>query len=275
VRIASLHVYPLKSAGGIELERAALTLAGIAEDRRWMLVSASGVFLTQRELPRLALVQPAIFETELRLSAPGSGQITVPLAQMGERHRVRVWQHHCDAFDEGPLVAQWLAQFLGRDCRLVRFDPAHRRLSEREWTGDIEAENRFTDGFPLLAVNSASLADLNARLSQPLPMNRFRPNIVLDGLEAFDEDRVQELRAGAIRLQFAKPCTRCVITTTNQATGIVEGSEPLRTLKTYRYDAALRGVRFGHNLIVRSGVGGQLERGQTLQLSWKSPAASP
>ena len=98
---------------------------------------------------------------------------------------------------------------LGRDCRLVRFDPAHRRLSERAWTGDIEAENRFTDGFPLLAVNSASLADLNARLAQPLPMNRFRPNIVLEGLDAFDEDRIQELRAGDIRLQFAKPCTRC------------------------------------------------------------------
>lgn len=269
VRIGSLHVYPVKSAAGIELERAALTSAGIAEDRRWMLVGPGGAFLTQRELPRLALVRPSLSEKELRLSAPGMAPITVLLAQLGERRRVRVWRHVCDAFDEGPLVAQWLGGFLGRDCRLVRFDPAHRRLSARAWTGDIEAENRFSDGFPLLAVNSASLADLNARLAQPLPMNRFRPNIVLEGLEAFDEDRIEELRAGDIRLQFAKPCTRCAITTTNQDTGSVEGAEPLRTLKTYRYDAALRGVSFGQNLVICSGVGAHLQRGQSLQLRWR------
>jgi uncharacterized protein YcbX len=274
VRIASLHVYPVKSAAGIELERAALTSAGIAEDRRWMLVGPSGVFLTQRELPRLALLRPSLSETELRLSAPGTLPIAVPLAHMGERRRVRVWHHDCEAFDEGPLVAQWLGCFLGRDCRLVRFDPMHRRLSAREWTGDVEAENRFSDGFPLLAVSSASLADLNARLVQPLPMNRFRPNIVLEGLNAFDEDRIEELRAGDIRLQFAKPCTRCAITTTNQDTGSVEGAEPLRTLKTYRYDAGLRGVCFGQNVIVRSGVGAQLARGQALQLRWK-PLPAP
>jgi uncharacterized protein YcbX len=269
VRIASLHVYPVKSAAGIELERAMLTSAGIAEDRRWMLVSPDGTFLTQRELPRLALVLPSLSETQLCLSAPGMAAITVPLAQLGEPRRVRVWEHVCDAFDEGALVAQWLGHFLGRDCRLVRFDPAHRRLSERAWTGDIEAENRFSDGFPLLAVSSASLADLNARLAQPLPMNRFRPNIVLEGLNAFDEDRIQDLRTGDICLQFAKPCTRCAITTTNQDTGSVEGAEPLRTLKTYRYDAALRGVRFGQNLVIGSGVGAHLQRGQTLLLRWK------
>jgi uncharacterized protein len=269
VRIASLHVYPVKSAAGIELERAALTSAGIAEDRRWMLVGPSGVFLTQRELPRLALVRPSLSETELRLSAPGIAAITVPLAQPGERRRVRVWRDVCDAFDEGALVAQWLGGFLGRDCRLVRFDPAQRRLSERAWTGDIEAENLFSDGFPLLVMNSASLAELNARLAQPLPMNRFRPNIVLEGLDAFDEDRIEELHAGDIRLQFAKPCTRCAITTTNQATGSRQGAEPLRTLKTYRYDRALRGVSFGQNLVIRSGVGAHLQRGQSLQLRWR------
>jgi uncharacterized protein YcbX len=274
VRIASLHVYPVKSAAGIELERATLTSAGIAEDRRWMLVGPGAAFLTQREVPRLALVLPSLSDTQLRLSAPGMTPIAVPLGQVGERVPVRVWQHVCDAFDEGPLVAQWLGGFLGRDCRLVRFDPTQRRLSERAWTGDIEAENRFSDGFPLLAVNNASLADLNARLERPLPINRFRPNIVLEGLHAFDEDRIQELRAGDICLQFAKPCTRCVITTTNQDTGSVEGTEPLRTLKTYRYDAALHGVCFGQNLIISAGVGAHLQRGQSLQLRWKSlPAA--
>jgi len=272
-RIASLHVYPIKSAHGIELECATLTRTGIAQDRRWMLVKPNGSFLTQRELPRLALLRPSLSETELRLRAPGNAEIAVPLAQLGERRRVTVWGRSCDAHDEGTLVAGWLGEFLGRPCHLVRFDPAHRRLSEREWTGAVEAENQFSDGFPVLALSNASLQDLNTRLAAPLPMNRFRPNIVLDGLDAFDEDRIEELHAGDIRLRVVKACTRCSITTTDQDTGTVEGDEPLRTLKTYRYDAALRGVCFGQNLIVLSGIGAQLQRGQRLQLRWKSLAA--
>ncbi len=272
-RIASLHVYPIKSACGIELEAAALTAAGIEQDRRWMLVRPDGAFLTQRELPRLALLRPALSATHLQLQAPGQADIAVPLTQPQERRRVTVWRHSCDAFDEGARVAQWLGRFLGRDCRLVRFDPAHRRLSSREWTGDVEAENRFSDGYPVLAISNASLHDLNERLTQPLPMNRFRPNIVLDGLNAYDEDRIEELHAGDVRLRIVKPCTRCKITTTNQATGSVEGDEPLRALKSYRYDAALHGVCFGQNLIVLAGVGAQLRRGQTLQLQWKRAAS--
>jgi uncharacterized protein YcbX len=273
VRIASLHLYPVKSACGIELEQAELTAAGIAQDRRWMLVNPSGTFLTQRELPRLALLRPELSASELRLHAPQLDPIALPLAQWGERRQVRVWRHSCEAYDEGPRVAQWLRQFLERDCRLVRFDPAHRRLSSREWTGTFEAENRFSDGYPLLAIASASLHDLNGRLEQALPMNRFRPNIVLDGLQPFDEDHIEELSAGDIRLRFVKPCTRCQITATNQDTGTIEGTEPLRTLKSYRYDPKLHGVCFGHNLIVAGGTGGQLQRGQALQLSWKSTAA--
>lgn len=277
-RIASLHVYPIKSARGIELDCAALTRTGIAQDRRWMLVKPNGSFLTQRELPRLALLRPSLSATELRLRAPGNAEIAVPLAQLGERRRVTVWNHSCDAYDEGALVAHWLEEFLGRPCHLVRFDPAHRRLSEPDWTGGVEAENQFSDGFPVLAVSNASLKDLNARLAAPLPMNRFRPNIVLDGLDAFDEDRLEELHAGDIRLRIVKACTRCSITATNQDSGSLEGDEPLRTLKTYRYDAALRGVCFGQNLIVLSGVGAQLQRGQQLQLRWKNlpaPLNSP
>jgi uncharacterized protein len=246
-RIAALYVYPVKSARGIALQDAALTRAGLSQDRRWMLVGQSGRCLTQRELPRLALL----------------------LARQGERCSVSVWGHECEAFDEGPAVADWLRQLLDHDCRLVRFDPAHRRLSAREWTGSFEAENQFSDKFPILAVSTASLADLNTRLAEPLPMNRFRPNIVLEGLNAFDEDHIDELSDGAIRLKPVKACTRCKITTTNQDTGSVEGDEPLRTLNTYRYDAALHGVCFGQNLIVVSGAGARLQRGQTLQLHWK------
>jgi uncharacterized protein YcbX len=268
-RIAALFVYPVKSARGIALDGAVLTRAGLADDRRWMLVGSNGRFLTQRELPRLALLVPGLSDSTLRLQAPGMPEIAVALDWHGERRRVSVWGHECDALDEGAAVADWLRQFLDRDCRLVRFDPAHRRLSAREWTGDAEAENQFSDGFPLLAVSTGSLAELNSRLAEPLPMNRFRPNIVLEGLEAFDEDRIDELSAGSIRLKPVKACTRCSITTTNQDTGSVAGDEPLRTLKGYRYDAALHGVCFGQNLIVAAGAGARLQRGQTLQLQWK------
>ena len=119
----------------------------------------------------------------------------------------------------------------------MRFDPAQRRLSAREWTGGIEAEIRFADGFPMLALSTASLGDLNRRLTTALPMNRFRPNIVLEGLEAYDEDRIDELRGDGVRLKLVKACTRCRITVTNQDSAEVEGDEPLRTLRGYRYDA--------------------------------------
>jgi uncharacterized protein YcbX len=268
-RIAALHVYPVKSARGIALESAALTRTGLAHDRRWMIVGDNGRFLTQRELPRLALLEPALSESTLQLRAPTMADIAIELSHQGVRRAVTIWGHDCEALDEGSTVAQWLGQFLGRECRLVRFDPAHRRMSEREWTEPYEAETQFSDGFALLALSAASLADLNARLAAPLPMNRFRPNLVLEGIDAFDEDRIEDLSDGDIRLKPVKACTRCKITTTNQDTGCFEGDEPLRTLKTYRYDAALKGVCFGQNLIILSGAGARLMLGQSLQLHWK------
>lgn len=271
--IAALHYYPLKSARGIELERAQLTIAGFQDDRRWMLVSETGRFLTQRELPRLALLEPSLSASALLLSAPQRPQISLPLSRQGERCTVTVWRDQCEAFDEGDEVAAWLQAFLGRNCRLVRFDPAHRRLSAREWTGEFEAEVRFPDGFPILALNTASLADLNDRLAVRLPVNRFRPNIVLAGLQPYDEDRIDELRGEGVRLKLVKACTRCQITVTNQDSGELEGDEPLRTLRGYRYDPGLHGVSFGQNAIVIEGAGATLRRGQTLEIRWREGAA--
>jgi hypothetical protein len=251
------------------MERALLTPAGLAEDRRWMAVTPAGRFLTQRELPRLALIHPRLSHTHLLLRAADMTELALPLAQQGERREVLVWRDHCDATDEGDAAARWLTQLVQHECRLVRFDASKRRLSSRDWTGEIEAENRFSDGFPLLLIGTASLEDLNARLAQALPMNRFRPNIVLEGLEAYAEDRVHELVGDGVRLRLVKPCTRCAITTTDQDTAEVRGEEPLRTLKTYRYDAALHGVAFGQNTIVVSGAGSTLRRGQELAVRWK------
>lgn len=271
--IVALHCYPLKSARGLDLPQAQLTPAGIAHDRRWMLISASGRFLTQRELPRMALIQPRVSAGELLLQAPDMPPLRVPLEQAHRIVTVQVWKDECPALDEGDAAAQWCSRLLQRECRLVRFDPEHRRLSSRAWTGTIEAENRFSDGFPLLVISRASLADLNARLATPLPMNRFRPNIVLDGIGPYEEDQIDELFCDEVRLRIVKPCTRCRITTTDQARGELDGEEPLRTLKSYRYDAQLRGVLFGQNAVIVQGLNAVLRCGQTLQVRWKQQQA--
>ncbi len=269
-RIAALYTYPVKSARGIEYGEATLTGAGLAEDRLWMIVSAQGRFLTQRELPRLALLVPELTQHTLWLHGVDTAPFALGRASQGTPCRVRVWKDDCAAFDEGDEAAAWLARQLGIPCRLVRFDAAQPRLSDLTWTGALRAENRFSDGFPLLALSTGSLEDLNARLGVPLPVNRFRPNLLLDGLPPYAEDRIDELYSGAVRLKVVKPCTRCRITTTNQDSGELEGEEPLRTLKSYRYDAALHGVCFGQNVIVVSGAGEKLRVGQQLKVRWRS-----
>jgi hypothetical protein len=270
--IASLHSYPLKSAAGIELEQAQLTPAGIEFDRRWMVVTPEGRFLTQRELPQLALIKPGILAQELVLRAPGRSELHIPLCQVGRRIPVRIWKDECPGLDLGDIAAQWLQEVLSRECRLVGFDAHHRRLSSSDWTGNVEAANQFSDGYPLLVISRASLEELNSRLEHPLPMNRFRPNIVLDGVGPYDEDRIDELYGEGICLKVVKPCTRCRITTTDQATGELDGEEPLRTLKKYRFDPRLHGVIFGQNTIIVRGLNAILRRGQALQVRWKQPA---
>lgn len=268
--IASLHCYPVKSAHGVDLLQAQLTPRGIADDRRWMLVTPQGRFLSQRELSRMALIRPTLSSDALTLEAPDMSALQVPLQQPHRVVPVEVWKHECPALDEGDAAAAWLAEVLQRECRLVQFDPQHRRLSSRDWTGSIEAENRFSDGFPLLVIGRASLDDLNSRLSRPIPMNRFRPNIVLEGIGPYEEDEIDELYTDELRLRIVKPCTRCKITTTDQETGQLDGDEPLRTLKTYRYDAQLRGLLFGQNTVIVQGLDAMLRCGQTLQVRWKA-----
>jgi hypothetical protein len=265
ISLAALHIYPVKSCRGMAISRAMLTPAGLEHDREWMVVTPDGRFVTQREVPRLALIATGLSERTLTLAAPGAGRLVVPLGPSTDVIEVTVWRDRCPAFDQGEPAARWLTALLGRPLRLVRFAPAHRRLSSPAWTGGIEAPNRFSDGYPLLAISRASLDDLNARLSVPLPMDRFRPNLVLEGLPPYGEDALDDLVAGDVRLRRVKPCTRCAITTTNQATAEVEGDEPLRTLKSYRWDTVLRGVTFGQNLIVVGGAGARLHAGLELR----------
>lgn len=266
ITIAALFVYPVKSCRGIALERAELTATGLRHDREWMVTTLAGRFLTQRELPQLALIVPAIDAHSLRLAAPGAGELVVPLEPGGAEGDVRevtVWRDQCLARDEGEAAAAWLSGVLGRDVRLVRFDPARSRRTEPEWSQGLDGKSFFADGYPVLVLSRASLDDLNSRLPRALPVDRFRPNVLIDGCTPYAEDRIGSLAAGPVKLRLVKPCTRCVITTTNQATGVLEGDEPLRTLKTYRYDRDLRGVAFAMNAIVEAGVGETLAVGAT------------
>ena len=271
ISVASLHVYPVKSCRGIERRAAVVTDAGLEHDREWMVVGADGRFLTQREQPRLALIDTEVDDTALRLSAAGHGSVDVTLALKGAAREVVVWQHRCVAHDQGDAPARWLSELLGRPARLVRFDPAHRRPSDHAFTGLANGYSRFADAYALLLISRASLGDLNSRLPAPLPMNRFRPNVVLDGLGAYGEDRLHELRAGPVTLRLVKPCTRCAIPTTDQETARRDPSEePLRTLRGYRWDARLRGVTFGQNAIVIDGAGASMQAGQSFVVTQRA-----
>jgi len=270
ITLAALFTYPVKSCRGTAHRRVLLEEAGLAHDREWMFVTPGGRFLTQREEPRLALVDAVVQHGKLTLSADGAGQVLVPLDLSGPTGEVTIWRDRVNAVDQGDEPAAWISALLGRDARLVRIDPAARRRCDPAWTADAEAHSRFSDGYPLLVVSRASLDDVNSRLPAPLPMDRFRPNLVLDGLPAYGEDEVNELAAPGIRLRIVKPCARCSITTTDQTAGVVTGEEPLRTLKSYRWDSALHGVMFGQNTIVIEGAGLKLEVGQALAASARS-----
>ncbi len=267
--IAALHVYPIKSCRGIALASARLTPTGLADDRHWMVVRPGGRFVTQRELPRMALIVTALNGFALTLDAPGMSPLAVSREQSGDSSAVTVWGFTGRGIDCGEAAALWVTGFLGTPLRLMRFDTSAPRECDPAWAGDVPAVTEFADGFPILVISRASLAELNSRLPKALPMERFRPNLVLEGIDAYDEDRIHELRGEGVALRLVKPCLRCVITTTEQSTGERDGVEPLAMLKSYRFDADLRGVMFGQNAIIVAGVGALLREGQKLEVVWK------
>ena len=267
--VTGVFIYPVKSCRGIALDGARLEPTGFADDRHWMLVRPNGRFVTQRELPRMALVATQLDATSLILTAPGMAPCEVLRNSDGTARDVTVWRFDGRGFDCGDPAAEWCSQFLETPLRLVSFDASAPRVCSPEWTPGTRAHTEFSDGFPILVISRASLAELNSRLPQALPIERFRPNIVIDGVGAYDEDRIHELRVGGVTLRLVKPCARCSITTTDQQRGAVDGVEPLRTLKEYRFDAKLRGVLFGQNAIIVGGAGERISVGQTFDIAWK------
>jgi uncharacterized protein YcbX len=273
-RIASLHVHPLKSGAALTLDAVALSTTGFEHDRRWMLVDPHGDFHSQREHPRMALLRCVVADARLQVQAPGMAMLSVPIEPPVARPvPVQVWGDRFDALVVDPAADRWFSDFLGTPARLVVTDPAMHRPSNRARTGEIEALNGFSDGYPILVISTVALTGLNRRLADqgkpPVEMARFRPNLVLDGLDAHAEDHLHELHIatddGPVVLRLVKPCPRCPMPDVDPATG-VRGDEPGLTLAGYRADPRLDGaITFGMNAVIVQGIGRTLRVGQAVR----------
>ncbi len=277
-RISRLLVYPIKSCGPMEVQQIELTDTGLSLDRHWMLVDETGQFLTQRQHPRLALVSPHLKLSDLILKAPGMLSLHLSLNFVDSPVKVRIWGEEVSAFDMGDFAAQWFSEFLNQGLsssplsrvRLARFDPDHLRLADPKWTKGVQALNQFSDGFPLLLVGESSLTHLNERLASagfsPVTIERFRPNIVLQGWPPHEEDSMTQLEIASnpesVIMKPVKPCSRCSIPDIDPITAL-SGSEVSTILQKYRKDPRLSGaISFGMNCITLSGFESILKVGQ-------------
>ena len=280
-RIDALWVFPIKSCAGISVQESVLTDKGLAFDRAWMVVDADGEMVTQRELPRMALIQPELTHTKLVLHAHGMKALSLTwlVSPHMDQTQVRVWDDVVPAFDMGPAASVWLTHFLGDDLgplRLVRFDESHQRVASTKWTQGVQALNQFSDGFPVLVASAESLEELNTRLAQQgvpaVDMRRFRANVVLSGGYAHDEDRVGVMTIitddGTVQLNPVKPCPRCPIPNIDPDTSASTPSVN-NTLQAYRQDARVNGaITFGMNNIALAGIGQVLRVGQRVSAEW-------
>jgi uncharacterized protein YcbX len=258
--VASLFIYPIKSTAALKLTSTTVERRGLAFDRRWMVVNTSGRFLTQREQPKLALVRTKLEGGRLHVDAPGMPALAFGLTdENGPRRDVQVWRSRVHAASMGTEASTWFSDFLGVNCELVRLPETERRATNPTYSRDGD-EVSFADGYPVLACFEASLQALNQKLTTPVPMSRFRPNLVIAGSEPFAEDRWKTLRAPGITFRVAKPCARCVVINHDQTTAEAT-HEPLATLATFRHFEP--GVLFGLNLI--PDAAGTLRVGDSLE----------
>ena len=277
--ISQMFIYPVKSCAGIEISESPLSHTGLAHDREWMIVDQDGQFLTQRQIPHMVWITPRLTTEALYLSAPEHEEIQIPLHTAGTPKQVTVWRDTLEGDDMGDEVAKWLNAFLavpGKQFRLIRFSPQATRTSAKEWTGNLVAPNMFSDGFALLVVTQRALEVFNERLAaegfEPVDMLRFRPNLILEGLDAHAEDELSHLllhtAAGQIDLKLVKPCGRCPIPNIDPYTA-TSSPEVMETLAGYRrlermHDA----ICFGMNAVVQNGVGLTIRVGQPFEADY-------
>jgi uncharacterized protein YcbX len=260
VHISEINIYPIKSCRGISLMSAVVEPHGFKMDRRWLLVDRNGTFLTQRELPKMATITVRLSGDSIEVRADGMQPMIVEPLFHGERMLVLVWRSESEALEYDVETNEWFSDVLGEEVKLLYMpDDAGRTVNPIfDRGGDLVS---FADGYPVMLLSEASLGDLNARLETPLPMNRFRPNLVVSGANAFAEDNWNRIKIGDAIFRSTKPCERCVITTVEPSRGEFDGKEPLKTLATYRMAKHVmpdridalgidgNGVLFGQNLI--------------------------
>jgi uncharacterized protein len=291
MHISEINIYPIKSLKGISLDSAVVEARGLQYDRRWMLTTPDGMFLTQREFPRMATIGVAVESCELRVESESAGSMNVPFEpDRGEWRQVTIWRSVCEGLVYDGAVSEWFSEALGTDCRLVYMpDSSRRSINSRFDRGEDIVS--FADGYPLMLLGDASLAELNRRLAenvgredaggapavQALPMKRFRPNLVVTGSDAFAEDDWNEIRVGEAVFRSTKPCERCVITTIDPTKGEFDGKEPLKTLATFRRARDVMADRceqlgvdpaavlFGQNLVAET-AGAAIRVGDTVEV---------
>ncbi|MEA2118086.1 MOSC domain-containing protein [Halovibrio sp. HP20-50] len=278
MQITQLNIYPVKSLKGISVDQSVLEAHGLAWDRRWMLVDAHQRFVTQRQLPMLATIEVALTDEHLVLSHPDVASLNVPLAEPeGNLRLVKVWNDHCKALPESEEVSRWLEAALGEQAQglsLVRFATDFTRAVEEDFLDGGAAHTYFSDGYPFLMTTTGSLDALNKALvakgQTPVPMNRFRPNIVINTDDAWAEDHWATLteQSGAFQLALRKPCKRCKIITIDQQTAAMpDPAEPLKTLIELNTQPSLKGAHFGQNATLLEGSGSVIRVGDTLAAS--------
>ncbi|MEL6787883.1 MAG: MOSC N-terminal beta barrel domain-containing protein [Cyanobacteria bacterium J06607_15] len=275
--VSKLCVYPLKSAQGIELQEVQVQTKGFLGDREMMLVSGSGKCITQRQFPQLAKIQIRIVgrSITLRVTDNSVAPITFIATLNGDLIEVEIWRDRLLAIDQGNEIAQWFQNFLDlpedKSCRLVRQSAAHPRLLDSKYFSEEDLPLSFADNSPVMLTATASLTELNGRIieihqqyTQTIPMDRFRPNVVVETIEPFIEDRWRLIQIGEIQFQMLKPCSRCIITTIDQNEGLKNSlKEPLNTLGTFR-QLSEQGVMFGVNMIPLNE--GEIKTGDRLQV---------
>lgn len=234
-KVTALHIYPIKSLGGVDLESSVVGPRGLQDDRRWMLVDEEGKFLSQRTLEGMATFRTTPVEGGYRVEGPKGGEFLVPAESSGPLVTVQVWQSTVEAIDVSPEADAWFTDQMDRPCRLVWMPEESKRPVDPNFSVDGDHVG-FADAYPILVISEASLAHLNSRLESPIPMNRFRGNIIVDGIGAHEEDTWESFTLNGLRFRRAKQCGRCRVTTTCQETGEV-GTEPIHTLTTYRLEA--------------------------------------
>jgi len=263
IKLSQLSIYPLKSCAQIALNQARLSPFGLELDRRWMLIDEQGVMLTQRKHARMCLIESRLNHGQLsmgQLSVSAPGMQPLDITPGNKITQATVWDDTCNAYDCGDEASLWFSRFLNTPARLVYFPDDELRQVDLDYAqpGDITA---FSDGFPYLLISQASLDDLNSRLESPVEMNRFRPNLVVAGNEAFAEDQWKRIRIGEIEFSLVKPCSRCTIPSINPATA-EKTAEPVKTLASYRLRD--KKIFFGQNVIAHGS--GVLEVGMQVEI---------